>query len=115
MSEWKKVLLNLYLIFKFVIFILWVIVGTALYLFLLFFSFPDDYPESQFHHTNADFFETFFITTGIYIIITFSAINSIQAVNKIINLKTLNVINYISLIIMAISEILLITKGLIKL
>ncbi len=110
MSEWKKVLLNLYLIFKFVIFILWIIVGTALYLFLLMFVSTNTGKEFL-----SEALGLYILLTLIYIAVNILFVISIKSVKKLIESKKLSVINYIALTVTICLEILFASGGLTKL
>ncbi len=111
MSESKKILLSIYLIVKYLILFVWLIFGTSLYVFLLLFLAPDDYPPGPFYNTPADFWEGFVILTIIYAGIIFSSINSIIGVNRLLKNKTLTKINYVTMPIMVLLELLFIIKG----
>ena len=111
MSESKKILLSIYLIVKYLILLVWLIFGTALYLFSLLLFMPSDTPPGPFYNTPADFWEAFVIFTTIYAGVTFSSINSIIGVHRLLKNKTLTKINYVTMPIMVLLELLFIIKG----
>ena len=108
MNERKNILLSIYLIFKYLVLIAWLIFGTGLYLFLLLFSLC---PPGPVNNTPADFWETFVILTIIYAGVNFSSINSIIGIQRLLKNKTLTKINYVTIPIMVLLELLLCIKG----
>ena len=72
---------------------------------------PDDYPPGPFYNTPADFWETFVILTIIYAGVNFSSINSIIGIQRLLKNKTLTKINYVTIPIMVLLELLLCIKG----
>ena len=110
MNKLKKILLSIYLIFKYIVLFVWLIYGTGLYVLFLLFFMPNDYPPGFFHNTPADFWEAFVILTTIYAGIIFLSINSIIGINRLLKNKTLTKINYVTIPIMVLLELLFMIK-----
>ena len=105
MNERKNILLSIYLIFKYLVLIAWLINGTFFYLFLLLLFSPDNYLGFNVQKTPADFGKIFVVASIIYTVVTFLSINSTLGIHKLLKNKALSVLNYITLPLAAILEI----------
>lgn len=110
MNKLKKILLSIYLIFKYIVLLVWLIYGTGLYVLFLLFFMPNDYPPGFFHNTPSDFWEAFVIFTIIYAGVIFPSINSIIGIHRLLKNKALTKINYVTMPIMVLLELLFMIK-----
>ena len=110
MNKLKKILLSIYLIFKYIVLLVWLVYSTGLYLFLLLLFSPGDYTGAGLNNTPAEFFKAFVIFTIIYAGVIFPSINSIIGIHRLLKNKALTKINYVTMPIMVLLELLFIIK-----
>lgn len=109
----KKFLLRFYLVFEYLLSLVWFVIGTLLYLFLLMFTADD----------NCNLICTIntyglrpiignLILTLIYVFISYCLVSSIRSTHKLLKDKTLTLKNKIIVTLAVIINILLITFAL---
>lgn len=103
----KKFLLRFYLVFEYLLSLVWFVLGTFLYLFLLMFDSDDiNFNHGLEHTLNNIYF------TSIYILMTYCLISSIRSTHKLLKGKSLTLINKIIMVLAVIIDIWLVTFAL---